>query len=226
MRLRNTITRITLTTLIVLLVGVVAFYSRTISSLSLIESLEVWFSVGILSFIAIYGAVSRSQYPRTINRKLQNVSRSLVAKIRNRDKDTPRADSKSLLGAATPLTDSDRRYEGTQYRPYEVLKHMDRTARENLFEDAWTQTLEMWKNRRPEAYALFVEHIQTDNGKFKPECVPDDEGQLRLRIVPVLDSSDNPDLPDDELSHLVGELQSDYHDRIVELACLHDSIEP
>lgn len=217
----NTIVAGALTISSVVFFTVILFILSSITPCSLFETAGWVFGAMVSSAVVLHRTFSKSVVTTKISNKLRQVAQHpyRYVPIVGGDGDIEDDEGPSLLGEAVPLTESDRKFERTQFRPYEVLYQMDKESRDNLFEDAQTQTREMWETHRPEDY----EEVRSFD--FKPELLPDKEGRLDLNVVPIskTDLSDN---RSGRVSELTGDFANDILSRIVRLARLHDEIDP
>lgn len=188
-------------------------------------------AIGVL--LSLYSHFSDSAVSNTISRRIRFANKNPLDWYRSYREDTDETDEESsLIGEAAPLEESDRHYESphfsesVQFRPYEVLDYLSDEARENLIDDAWTQTMEMWKNRRPEDYNMFKSNAELVENRFNTELLPDDDGCLRLKVIPSYSRSQSSEETPEQFYDLIGDIQSDFHSRIVDLAVLHDGFEP
>lgn len=223
MRIWDSAVNLIMSTAIVCLLIALAFYLEPVLPLS---------GSGILTgaipvFLTVYVLVSKSSTSTGVSRKFRSSCLSFFSWVRSSEAETEAADadSPSYLGQATPRTLSESSYDQRQFRPYEVLDHMGYRSRNNLVDDAWTQTLEMWQHRRPEDYTVFMEDDSVGD-QFETELMPDENGILKLTVIPVYSSSRKSEGSDSSIVELAEDLRDDFHNRIVDLASLHDEFEP
>lgn len=200
---------------------VILFILSSTTPCSAFETAGWVFGAMVSSAVVLHRTFSKSVVTTKISNKLRQVAQHpyRYLPIVGGDGDIEDDEGPSLLGEAVPLTESDRKFERTPFRPFEVLYHMDKESRDNLFEDAQTQTREMWETHRPEDYE------EVHSFDFKPELLSDKEGGLDLNVVPIseIDVSDS---RSDRTPELSGDFANDVLFRIVRLARLHDEIDP
>lgn len=226
-RLWNYVINLALTAAIILAFVVLSSPLSSVLPFSWKEIMQILFYGVLPTYMAVYLTLSGSAVTNRISNKLRRVAQkpSRHAPFIGIDEDMEDDEGPSNLGEAVPLTESDREFERTQFRPYEVLYYMDRVSRENLFEDAKTQTFEMWKNRRTSDYEALRSYEGVDLDSFKPELLPDDEGRLDLNVVPVFPLV-NSEEASERIDVLADEFANDFLSRIVKLARVHDEFEP
>ncbi len=175
---------------------------------------------GIVALVALMELMGTFQVGTFFSQTLPRQVRRFVSRVGNNDTDASRERIQfPSTNQAAPLTEVERHRNDTQFRPYEVLYHMSHDARQNLFDDALTQTIELWKNRREEQYQL-LENSDVDITDFKAELRRDDNGSFRIGIVMVLGGSS------EEIIELAEQFRHHFDIRITLLAQLHDSFPP
>jgi hypothetical protein len=198
----------------------IPFYGPSFLELRLGWVLIVYFTILAVSSGASIGTKA--------DRKMKSLVRLCRLQLRDNVGESDAGETKSTpyLGEAAPLTPDGRHYERSQFRPYEVLRHMSREARENLIDDARTQTLEMWKSWRPDDHDV----LRTTDGirleEFEIEILPDDEERLRLKVIPSFSTSEGSSDMDKETYEIVDDFCRSFQDRVIEMTVTHDDFEP
>ncbi|WP_139136014.1 hypothetical protein [Haladaptatus sp. W1] len=227
MQSRQTFIDIVLVLFIMVAIFATTQYLSPIIGFSKDSLLTFILSAFIPAVAILYSIISESSFSNAILRLVLSVPRKITNWYKSdQDGDAGRNTDTSFLGEAAPLRESERNYEKTQFRPYDVLNHMGHKERKNLEEDTWNQILDMWKNRRPTDYQTLKSNLDLDEYRFKVELMTDENRRLRLNVVPVLTNvQDNNDRPA-ESNDIVKDFQMDFHNRIVDLAVFHDEFEP